>query len=168
MKPQDLVNIFKKYLNEDVRLIIREEIKIAFKELAREQISENKTKITPIANKQIIKKPLQQPISRAPIKPIVRTGNTTLDNILIETHRNMIAGGDTEPMVDEREIQALLTKGIIPQNDTISMTTKNVPIPRKSNDYMEEYAEELDIISSLETIDPGQIPSVDDFINMKR
>lgn len=167
MKTQELITIFKKYLNEEVRLIIREEIKLAFKELAKEQIKTNVNEIKKVPGTtnltQIVKKPVP-PVQRQPVKPIVRTGNTALDAILVETHRSMVSGGDDTPMVDEREIQALLTGG--PVNNTISRTTHDIQIPSQSQQT--EYSEEVNIISQLETVDSGQVPSVEDFINMKR
>ncbi|MCK9273162.1 hypothetical protein M0P65_06475 [Candidatus Gracilibacteria bacterium] len=177
MKTSDLINIIKKYIDDEVRLIIRSEIKLAFKELAASGINPSQTikHIKSQAGTQpqikssfkentITKKIIKQ---QPPIKPPIKTGNSIIDNILIETKIDMINNPiqDEGPEVSENIINSLMVGKNIPMEKPISMTMGNTEI--SNNDmFMGQIVEEQNQELQLENME--SIPSVDDFINMKR
>jgi len=183
MKTTELISIIKKYLDEEVRLIIRTEIKLAFKELLAENINPKQVIQKQLVQSKQIKKPISENVNsvkkviRSSILPIpVKTGNTIIDNILAQTKQEMInnpVNVSDEPDVDNETINALMTKSAIPVGRTISMTTSNIAetpqmraVEGTSYNYTSDEVEMAE--PSYENMDGAKVPSIDDFINMKR
>lgn len=147
MKTKELISIIKKYMDDDLRLIIRSEIKLAFKELANEKISV-KEAVNPQIQKPKTLNEKQNIIKQQSVKKVekvpIRTGNSTLDDILLETKNAIINEyvlGEAE--IDDNSINALMT-GNAPVGKTVMMTNN----------------EELDFQNEAELVDK--------FINMSR
>lgn len=168
MKTTELINIIKKYLDDEVRLIIRSEIKLAFKELIAENIQPKQIVKKQIDSTVLVKKPITEsikstvkniPILKSPIK----MGNPVFDNILAQTKHEMINNPiSQEEEVESETINALMTGATLPAGRTISLTTGDITV----ND-------QIDIEQSInepiyENIEAAKIPSVEDFIKMKR
>lgn len=130
MKTKELISIIKKYMDDDLRLIIRSEIKLAFKELANEKISV-KEAVNPQIQKPKTLNEKQNIIKQQSVKKVekvpIRTGNSTLDDILLETKNAIINEyvlGEAE--IDDNSINALMT-GNAPVGKTVMMTNNEEP-----------------------------------------
>lgn len=142
MKTKELISIIKKYMDDDLRLIIRSEIKLAFKELANEKISV-KEAVNPQIQKPKTLNEKQNIIKQQSVKKIekvpIRTGNSTLDDILLETKNAIINEyvlGEAE--IGDNSINALMT-GNAPVGKTVMMTNNEEPDFQNEADLVDKF-----------------------------
>jgi len=142
MKTKELISIIKKYMDDDLRLIIRSEIKLAFKELANEKISV-KEAVNPQIQKPKTLNEKQNIIKQQSVKKVekvpIRTGNSTLDDILLETKNAIINEyvlGEAE--IDDNSINALMT-GNAPVGKTVMMTNNEEPNFQNEADLVDKF-----------------------------
>lgn len=142
MKTKELISIIKKYMDDDLRLIIRSEIKLAFKELANEKISV-KEAVNPQIQKPKTLNEKQNIIKQQSVKKVekvpIRTGNSTLDDILLETKNAIINEyvlGEAE--INDNSINALMT-GNAPVGKTVMMTNNEEPDFQNEADLVDKF-----------------------------
>lgn len=95
MKAVDFAKILKEIIKKEMRTVIREELKSALGNISQ---APRPSRAPQNANEMFLSNP--KPIINKPMKPMIKTGNITLDNILAET-ANSIRQGQSSMIPDE-------------------------------------------------------------------